>query len=137
MYNDFYKGCLIATLVAVIFGFIIGILFFLGFIPLIVIAIAIALGFATLILILLTLISAFGKREIDRCICFKGKCVLIATLGTILTATAALSIILIAGVIINAVLVGIVAGFAIMTIVTLYQLIACIIKTNCKCREME
>lgn len=128
-------GCLLAGVISVFAGIIIGVLYYFGFIANIVTAVWVALGIAIFNLIFLILISVFGDQKALRCLCKYGECLLTGIIGTIITATAALAITLTTGSTLIAILIALVGFFAGFLILSLIYLIKCLIDINCGCRE--
>jgi len=119
------------VLVSVLTGVFVGVLFALGFIPLINIAVWIALGLGVLVLILLV-ISVFLTTYIEsytltKCLCIYTTFLLVGIIGTIISAIAALSIILIPLCIPSIALVAIGAFFFSLMLFGLVSFISCIV----------
>lgn len=116
-------GCICTSLaISVIFAAITGILFFFRLIPNMSTAVWIAFGFGVLNLVLL-FIGLFRGAAcpcgiLSRCLCAHSSCLLAGSFGTIITALAALSIVLAPAVISITILVSIGAFFTALTLLT-------------------
>ena len=121
--------CLVIGIaLSVIFGIIIGIIFYLGLVPLITTGIWIAFGVAVLALVFLLSSVLFTARvKVFKCLCLSLGALLIGILGTILTAVGALSITLVTGSILIAILIGLGALFFGLVLAALTCIILCIL----------
>ncbi len=130
------NGCATTgTILGIIAGIITGILFALGNIPLVFISIWIALATAAFVLIYV-LSALFFSSCSESCnktfVCLRKniRCLLVGTLGTIITALAALSIVLVTTSIFAIVLVAFSTFFFTFLIVALISLIKCMVIYN-------
>ena len=124
-------GCLLAAVVSIFLGIIIGVLFFFGFIPTIIPGIWIAFGIAVLSFIGVTIIATMNDREVMRCLCQYGRCLLTGIVGTILTTIVALVIELTIGEILPTIIIAILGFFFILLIIAIVLFIRCLIELNC------
>ncbi len=130
-------GCgVLSTILGIIFGVAIAILFSLGLIPGILtgVWIAFALGIAILLYaIIATLINS--RNDVcscsDSCFCSYIKCILFGSVGTILLALAALSVTLDTGSTAIIILIGIGAFFLIFMVSAFVSYIKCLIQKSC------
>ncbi|MDP4120390.1 MAG: hypothetical protein Q8876_04945 [Bacillota bacterium] len=117
------------------FGAIVGILFAFRYIPFIVISTWIAFGLGVLTLIFLVigvfLGAVTGPNALAKCLCKNTTCLLVGVLGTIISALAALSIVLTPVFISVITLVAIGAFFFSLMILGLIALISCIASKLC------
>lgn len=125
--------CLTAGILGAIFGVVIGLLFFFAVITTLTTAIWIAFGFAAVSLILLTLIAAFGRPNINKCICRFGRCILLGGIATIILSLIALTVTLATGSVALAILVGLGAFAFAFTVISFIFWVWCLINANCKC----
>ncbi len=127
-------GCL-GILISIVIGAIVGVLFAFGFIPFIVVSVWIAFGIAAVVLILLIaglyLASAHSCSPLSKCLCQNGICLMVGAIGTLITALAALSIVLTPGSILVAALIALGALFFALTILSLISFIVCLVKKLC------
>jgi hypothetical protein len=137
---DCRKNCLIACgcinlTISTIFAAAIGILFFFNYIPSIVTAIWISFGLGVLSLILLFVgllgASANPCRILSRCLCARGGCLLVGSIGTIVSALTALAIVLNPSWILTVILVAIGAFFTAMMLVALFSILMCFVCAQC------
>ena len=130
-------GCGISgTILGIIFGVIIAIFFSLGFTPLILtgIWVAFALGAAVLVYVIIAgLINSSNEilSVTDNCFCKYARCLLIGSIGTVLAALAAVSIVLDIAVTAIVVLIGIGVFFFVFMISALVLYIRCLIRKSC------
>lgn len=124
--NDNYS-CLVAFLLAILFGFLIGLLVFFGLLTDVTIALIIAIVSAFLISIALFVVIVIPRY--NKCIRKHSCGILIGIIGTILFATIALSIDIGAD-IVSAILVGLVAIFLTYLLIKFLKLLNCIIRVN-------
>jgi hypothetical protein len=127
-----YKQCsaclLIGITLSIIFGVIVGILFFFGYVPLIETAVWIAFGIAAFALAILLISAIFSNREkVYKCLRANAGALLTGIIGTLITAIAALSIILTPGSVLIAILIGLGAIFLGVTLTALVCLILCLL----------
>jgi hypothetical protein len=127
-----YKQCsaclLIGITLSIIFGVIVGILFFIGYVPLIETAVWIAFGIAAFALAILLISAIFSNREkVYKCLRANAGALLTGIIGTLITAIAALSIILTPGSVLIAILIGLGAIFLGVTLTALVCLILCLL----------
>ncbi|MBR2734888.1 MAG: hypothetical protein IKE05_01690 [Clostridia bacterium] len=131
------NGCgVVGTILGIIIGIIIAIFFSLGFTPLILtgVWIAFALGAAVLTYVIITgLINSSNDIRSDSgsCFCRYAKCLLFGSVGTVLSALAALSITLDIAVTAIVVLIGIGVFFFVFMISALISYIKCLIRKSC------
>lgn len=130
---DKTNECLTAILISALLGLGIGFAFFSGVITGITQALWIAFGIGILSLILLIILPTKGEQE--RCICKKGECLLLGALGTIVLSIISLSITLATASAGFAILIGALGAFLALTILAIANLIKCLIKSTCRCRE--
>lgn len=130
-------GCL-GIVLSIVFGAIIGLLFAFDHIPFIVISTWIAFGLGILSLIILVvgvfLAVIHQTLPLQKCLCQNTKCLLAGIIGTIISALAALSIVLTNEFISVIVLVSIEAFFFAMMILNLIGFINCIVCRMCSAR---
>lgn len=130
-------GCgVLGTILGIIFGVIIAIFFSLGYTPLILtgIWVAFALGAAVLIYVMISgLINSSNEimSMTGSCFCKYAKCLLIGSIGTVLAALVAVSIVLDIAVTAIVVLIGIGAFFFVFMLSALISYIRCLIKKSC------
>lgn len=130
-------GCgVMGTILGIIFGAIIAVFFSLGFTPLILtgVWVAFALGAAVLIYVIITgLINASNdiRSGSEGCFCQYAKCLLFGSVGTVLAALAALSIVLDIAVTAIVILVGVGVFFFVFMIAALVSYIKCLIRQSC------
>jgi len=133
----FSACCCIGLLISVVFGAVVGVLFAFEYICFIRIAAWIAFGFGvlTLVLLIFGLFSASVNppSALSRCLCKYTSCLLVGIIGTIITALAALVIVLNPACISVITLVAIGAFFFALMIIALIALIRCIICKMCFC----
>lgn len=128
----------IEVLISVVVATVVGLLFGFGLILNIVTAVWIVFGFAVLNLIFLVVGlfgASLGRRTLlGKCLCCKGKILLVAIIATIILTIIALSITLTTAIWII-VLIALVAFFATLMAVELVLLLSCLIKGLCCWRE--
>ena len=130
-------GCgVLGTVLGIIFGVIIAIFFSLGFTPLILtgIWVAFALGATVLIYVIVSGLINSGNEIMSMtgsCFCKYTKCLLIGSIGTVLSALAAVSITLDIAVTAIVVLIGIGVFFFVFMISALISYVMCLIKKSC------
>ena len=129
------NGCLLATVVSIFLGVIIGVLFFFEFIPAILVGTWIAFGVAVLSLIGITAIAVAENKKGERCMCEYGGCLLAGIIGTIVSTLIALAVGLTAGVVLSAIIVAVLGFFFSLLIITVVLFIRCLIDANCRFRE--
>ena len=123
--------CIIGVLLSLIIGVIIGILFYLGYIPNITTAVWIAFGLAAFSLIIL-IAAAFlavytNSKYLSRCLKHNIICLIAGIWGTLISALAALSIVLNTNYVSVAILVGISAFFTSLSLIALMIFVLCVI----------
>lgn len=128
--------CILPVVIAVILGIVIGALFFAGTIAagIIAIPVVIATVFAAVSLILLYVIAAFGlKKETKECVCEFGRCLIAGGAISLIAGFIALTFIatLAAGSILSAILIGIGAFGFILSFLSFFGLLVCLVKNNC------
>jgi len=133
-YNGKYNSTacgFIGVLTSIAIGVIIGILFALGFIPNIVTAVWIAFGLAVLTLVILVIavfLAVYTESKIlSKCLKRHISCLMAGILGTLISALAALSIVLNPAFISVVILVGIGAFFTSLMIISLVLFVLCIV----------
>lgn len=126
-------NCLVAIIIAIFLGIILGALAFTGTLTSIATLGWIAFGIAGVSLILLTLIAAFSGNRAGRCVCCYGKCLLAGIIGTLIAVFAGIAFTLTG--IALAIVVGIGAIFAIFLLLSIIQFVICLIDNTCRCRE--
>ncbi|MDQ5983476.1 MAG: hypothetical protein RUMPE_00500 [Eubacteriales bacterium SKADARSKE-1] len=132
MYKKECRACgCIGILTSLVFGALVGVLFAFSLIPNIVISVWIAFGLAVLSLIILIVAAFLASSErygaLVKCLCINGKCLLAGTIGTIIIALAALSIVLTPVFVSITILLSIGAVFFALMIISIICLISCII----------
>lgn len=128
-------GCLLAVVISIFIGTIIGVLFYFGFIPSFFVGTWIAFGIAVLSLIGITTITVVENKSGERCICQYGGCLLAGIIGTIVTAIIALAVGLTVGTIFSAIITAIVGLFFSLLIIAIILFVRCLIEANCRFRE--
>ncbi len=129
------KGSLCACLIiSLIVGIVVGVLFFFGFIPVIV-ATWIVLGLAVLNLIFLVY-GAFSasvreRSGLSKCLCKQGVCFLVSIISTIVLSIIVLSATVVAGVIFS-IIIGLLAFSAVLMLCQMISLIKCVICRLCR-----
>ena len=128
--------CVSAVILGAIAGVIIGLLFFFAVIATLATAVWISFGIAAVSLIVLTAVAAFGKPNVSKCICKFGSCLLIGSIGTILTVLIGSVVTLATGSVIAAIWIGIGAFFSAITVFSFVSFILCLIDSNCRCKDI-
>ena len=127
--------CLLPAIAGIIFGVVIGVLVNAGtvvnFLPIVWAAFGVAL-FAVLLLVL---ISVFGEKREEKCVCEHGTCLVIGAIGTVLLALAILAVLPIATLVALAVLFAIGGFFFIFTLVSLLKLLLCLAECSYYIRD--
>lgn len=126
-------NCLVALIVAIFLGVILGALAFTGTLTSIATLGWIAFGVTGVTLILLTIIAAFAGNKTGRCVCCYGRCLLTGIVGTFITLLIGIAFTLTG--IALAIVVGVGAIFAIFLFLTFIQFVICLIENTCRCRE--
>jgi len=117
----------ISVVLSVLFGIAAGFLFANGFLPFVFVGIGIALGIAIITLILLWgAVTAKKPYSDNDCICENLGLLLAGIIGTIITSIIALSVFLIPGVTIFAILVGLVAFFFALLLIGIVSYLTCV-----------
>lgn len=129
----------IEVLISVVVATVVGLLFGFGLIPNIVTAVWIVFGFAVLNLIFLV-VGLFGASLVrhsllGKCLCCKGKILLVAIIATIILTLVALSITLVSTTIWIVVLIAIGAFFVALMVVEFVLLLKCLLNGLCCRRE--
>lgn len=123
-------GC-IALFISAILGAVAGVLVYFNLLPAITTAVWIAFGLGVLGLIILVsalfLASTNPSHALTRCLCKRGICLLVGSIGTIVAALCALSIVLAPLSIATAILVSIAAFFLFLMIIALISFLVCIL----------
>ncbi|HOJ48593.1 MAG TPA: hypothetical protein PLD48_06985 [Bacillota bacterium] len=121
----------IGILISIVFGALIAVLFNLGLITFLNIAVWIVFGLSVLFLILLVAgvyLSAVSIPGVLRyCVSKNGLCLLAATIGTLISAIVALSIVLNPASILITIFIAVFAFFFALMIIALIALLRCII----------
>lgn len=129
-------GCSCAALViSAVFAAVVGVLFYFRYISFIVTAVWIAFGLGVLILILLFASLVYAATHpcwiLPGCLCARGGCLLLGSVGTVVSALAALSIALSPRLIFDVILVSVGAFFTALMLLALIALLLCIICALC------
>lgn len=122
------KNCAISVILSVILGIIIGGLFSAGLITVITAGIIIALIFAAIAL--LYLIIAIKGSDDKKCLCNNGVCVLVGSIGSIITGVIGLSVTLTTA-FLGILLVGLIGFFFALTVISIFLLFLCLLKNKC------
>ena len=126
-------GC-IAAIIGAVLGIVGGILFYLGVISANIASIIIVLVIALIIFLLMILLLELRKQKnIGKCLCNNALGITITSALSILISLLLLSVSLVSGNIIIAILIGLKIPFFLAMLTLLVCWIICIIKTNCKC----
>ncbi len=128
-------GCVLATVISIFLGVIIGVLFFFALIPTIIPAIWIAFGLSILTLIGLVTLSSADIERGNQCMCIYGKCLLAGIFGSLITSIIALVITLTVGAVFGAIVIAIWGFFFTLLLIALIMLVKCLIEANCRFRE--
>ena len=127
--------CVVPAIVGIILGIVIGVLVntgvIVGFLPIV----WAAFGIGLFAILLLVLISIFGDRREEKCVCDNGTCLVIGAIGTVLLALAILAVIATVPLTTLAVLFGIGGFFFVFTWVSLFKLLLCLADADCNCRD--
>ena len=123
--------CIIPTIIGIIFGIIVGFLVSSGIITNFIPIAWIAFGIGLLAIVLLILIALFSEEDAEECVCEHGKCLAIGAIGTVLLAVILLAILTVVTGVAIAVLFGILGFFFIFALVSLLQLILCLVEATC------
>ncbi len=123
------NGCIVSAIVSLILAILAGVFYSPAVVTGIVALLYTIIGLSALFLIFLIVIILSAKRSENACVCQNGTCLLIGSLGAIISA--ALTIALAVSATATAVLIGIVAFFTVLAIIQFFLLISCLIKTNC------
>lgn len=120
------SSCILPIVLGIIGGILV-VLFgtILNIIPFLWITFGIALG-ALLVTLVVSLVEEDERRREDGCTCKYGTCLILGTLGALVT-----SIIGIAGGVLGTILTFLVVGFLIWTVVALVLLLLCLVKKTC------
>lgn len=131
-------SCFLIFIASIVIGAIVALLFAFGLIPGIDIAFIAFLILAALLLLayiaLLALAATGRSRTLSKCLCAFGNCLLAGIIGTIVTAVIPLSIILVPGSLIVAIIVFIAITFISVMIISLIALLNCILSKLCSMR---
>jgi len=121
---EYKDNCgIISTILGVISGIIVSVLFSFGLLPIITTALWISLGIGGLVLFCILLLSIFGSNNISRCLLKSISLLLTGSLGTILSVLVLSAIVLDITSVISIILVGIATFFLIFLISS----VACVI----------
>ncbi len=129
-------GCAtIGTVVGIIFGAIVGVLFALGLIPFITTAVWIVFGIAAAVLLYVMGIVLLSSCDssCNLCCCLKKylNCLLVGAIGTIISALAALAITLVTTTLLIEILIAIGAFFFAFMLASLILFITCAADSGC------
>lgn len=127
--------CLLAAVISLFIGVILGVVYYFGLLPAIATPILILVILAAVFLITLVYVGAFASSKIGRCICGNGNCLLGGIIGTIIFGIIALALELTTVTIARTVVVAIFGLFAALFITTVVIFVKCIIEANCRCRD--
>lgn len=127
--------CLLAAVISLFIGVILGVVYYFGLLPAIATPILILVILAAVFLITLVYVGAFAGSKIGRCICGNGNCLLSGIIGTIIFGIVALALELTAVTIARTVIVAIFGLFAALFITAVVIFVKCIIEANCRCRD--
>ena len=122
-------GCIISAIIALVLAILAGVFYDAAVVTGIVGLLYTIIGLAAFFLITLIGTILLGKRKEDYCVCKNGTCVLIGSLGAIISS--ALTIALAVSATLTAVLIGIVTFFIVLAIIEFFLFILCQIQTNC------
>ena len=128
-------GCIISLLVGAVLGIVVGYISYSTLIPGIAAALWISFGIGIGTLILLTLLSLLVNCKQERCICANGTCLTVSALGSIITSIIGIAITIVTGSVLVSALIGLATLFLTATLINLFQLLICLINSNCGCRE--
>ena len=128
-------GCVLATVISIFLGVIIGVLFFFELIPTIIPAIWISFGISVLSLVGVVILSSADIDRCNQCLCMYGNCLLAGIFGTLILSIISLAITLTAGAVLSALIIAVLVFFLSLLIITLLIAIKCIIEVNCRYRE--
>ncbi len=126
-------GCIISAIIALILAILAGVFYSSAVVTGIAALLYTIIGFSAFFLIALIVISLFGRKREEYCVCKNGTCVLIGSLGAIIAS--ALTIALTVSATATAVLIGIVTFFIVLAIIEFFSLIQCLVKANCVCND--
>jgi len=128
----------IGIIISILLATIVGVLFAFGLIPAIVVSAWIAFGIGVFVLIVLIaglyLAAVNPRSALSKCLCQNAICMLIGSIGTIVTALAGLSILLIICIPVI-VLVAVGAFFLSLLLQSLICFIICLVKKMCSVCE--
>lgn len=127
--------CLLAAVISLFIGVILGVVYYFGLLPAIATPILILVILAAVFLITLVFVGAFAGPKIGRCVCGNGNCLLGGIIGTIIFGIIALALELTTVTIARTIIVAIFGLFAALFITTLVIFVRCIIEANCRCRD--
>lgn len=127
--------CLLPAIVGIIFGIVIGVLVNAGTIVNFLPIVWAAFGIALFSVLLLVLISVFGERREEKCVCENGTCLVIGAVGTVLLALAILAVLTVVTGVALAVLFAIGGFFFVFTLVSLLELLLCLSEATCFRRD--
>lgn len=128
---------IVGIILSVIAGVTAGILFSLGLIPLAenLIIVALIIAGLSLVILLGAIISGKGYGGYSKCVCKSGLFVLTGAIGTLISATLAITTGFTITLIASIIFVAFSAFFLVLLIAALICLFTCLIKQNCKCRD--
>lgn len=126
-------GCLIPVIISLIIAIIVGVIFTPTVVTGLTTLLFIIFGVAAFFLVALIAIILFGRRREDYCVCEFGTCLLIGSLGAIISSTIALA--LTVSTTVTAILIGIITFFIVLAIIQFFLLILCLIKVDCMYKE--
>lgn len=126
-------GCIVPAVISLLIAVIVGVIFTPAVVTGLTTLLFIIFGVAAYFLLALIAIVLFGKRKEDFCICEFGTCLLVGSLGAIITSAITLALTVSATV--TAILVGIVTFFIVLAIIQFFLLVFCLVKSSCMYKE--
>ncbi len=127
--KDCNFGCIIAIVISIIVAILAGVFFAGATASLLPLLYTIIIG-AVLILAVLIIVALMSCKKDDKCVCKYGSCLLIGTLGAIITSVATIYVLEFTTIL--AVLFGIVIFFAVLAVLEFFGFVNCLIKEDCK-----
>lgn len=126
-------GCIVPAVISLLIAVIIGVIFTPAVVTGLTTLLFIIFGVAAFFLVALIAIALFGRKREDFCVCETGTCLLVGSLGAIITSAITLALTVSATV--TAILVGIVTFFIVLAIIQFFLLILCLVKANCMYKD--
>ncbi len=126
-------GCIIPAVISLILAVIVGVVFDAAVVTGLVALLYTILGVAAFFLITLIVIALLPTRRENYCVCENGTCLLLGSLGAIITSVITLA--LTVSTTVTAVLLGIVTFFIALAIIEFFLFILCIVNSNCTCKD--